>query len=79
MYIDYFEKDLRKNAEQLTTKKLRSLQLFKANLLEGISYYQQLIPQLKNEAESYLNKMRAELAQLEEAVQQIALPVPAMA
>jgi len=69
---------LKKNTEQLTTKKLRSLQLFKANLLEGISYYQRLIPQLKNEAESYLNEMRAELAQFEEAVQQIVLPVPAM-
>jgi len=79
MYVDYFEKELKKNTEQLTTKKLRSLQLFKTNLLEGISYYQQLLPRFKNEAESYLNEMREELTQFEKVIQQMALPEPAMA
>lgn len=76
MYVKYFDDELKKNKDSLTSKKVRSLQLFQNNLLQGIAYYKKLVPMLKNEAERYLEEMKAELSQFENTIQQMAIPVP---
>lgn len=79
MYVQYFEDELKKSRDSLTTKKARSLQSFQANLLQGINYYKGLLPMLKNEAERYLQEMKEELSQFEETLQNMSLPIPVTA
>lgn len=79
MYVQYFEDELKKSRDSLTTKKARSLQSFQANLLQGINYYKGLLPMLKNEAERYLQEMKDELSQFEETLQNMSLPIPVVA
>jgi hypothetical protein len=79
MYVQYFEDELKKSRNSLTTKKARSLQSFQANLLQGINYYKGLLPMLKNEAERYLQEMKEELSQFEETLQSMSLPIPVVA
>jgi hypothetical protein len=76
MYVKYFDDELKKNVDNLTTKKVRYLQLFQSNLLQGVAYYKELIPSLKNEAERYLEEMKEELNQFEEKIQNMSVPVP---
>ncbi|WP_428656891.1 hypothetical protein [Runella sp.] len=75
MYVKYFDDELKKNRNSLTTKKMRYLQLFQANLLQGIAYYKELIPSLRNEAERYLEEMKEELNQFEYTLKNVQMPV----
>lgn len=59
MYVDYFKERLAK--VDITPKQLKSVQAFKANLLEGIEYYQQLLPAIKRETTAYIAAMKEEL------------------
>jgi len=79
MYVKYFDDELKKSADNLTTKKVRYLQLFQNNLLQGIAYYKELIPSLKNEAERYLEEMKEELNQFEDMIRNKTVPVPVSA
>jgi hypothetical protein len=44
MYLDYFKNECKTAASASTVAQVKKLQLFKKNLLEGISYYQNLLP-----------------------------------
>jgi hypothetical protein len=79
MYVKYFDDELKKNKESLTSKKVRSLQLFQSNLLQGIAYYKELVPMLKNETERYLEEMKEELFLFENIIKQMVIPVPVRA
>jgi hypothetical protein len=79
MYVKYFDDELKKSADNLTTKKVRYLQLFQNNLLQGVAYYKELIPSLKNEAERYLEEMKEELNQFENTIRNKTVPVPVSA
>ncbi|RDB02666.1 hypothetical protein [Runella aurantiaca] len=79
MYVKYFDDELKKSADHLTTKKVRYLQLFQNNLLQGVAYYKELIPSLKNEAERYLEEMKEELNQFENTIRNKTVPVPVSA
>jgi hypothetical protein len=76
MYINYFDDELKKNMDSLTTKKVRYFQLFQTNLLQGVDYYKRLMPSLKNEAERYLEEMKEELNQFENTIKNMSVPVP---
>ena len=76
MYVKYFDDEMKKNMDNLTTKKVRYFQLFQTNLLQGVDYYKQLIPSLKNEAERYLEEMKEELNQFENTIKNMSVPVP---
>lgn len=79
MYVKYFDDELKKSADNLTTKKVRYLQLFQNNLLQGVAYYKELLPSLKNEAERYLEEMKEELNQFENTIRNKTVPVPVSA
>lgn len=46
LYVDYLKKDIENNEGHLNDKKLKQLENFKAELLRGIGYYQQLLPKI---------------------------------
>lgn len=61
LYVDYFTKEIEKTIAEAGQKKMKQLEAFKVNLINGIDYYLDLLPKMKLEAESYLNTMAEEL------------------
>ena len=63
MYVDYFRTEIENITEQMTTSQLKKWNTFKANLFDGIAYYQNLFDstsysknetaQIKQQLESY--------------------------
>jgi len=62
MYIDYLSKEISKRLPEPTPKDYEYFEFFKANLLNGITYYQDiLIPNLTTQTPDYRNRMLEEL------------------
>ncbi len=60
MYVDFYKKRLEPNLS-VSPKQLKYLQTFKANLLEGIDYYKNLVTFFKKESDQYILIMKDEL------------------
>ncbi|MBC7745430.1 MAG: hypothetical protein H7096_10035 [Flavobacterium sp.] len=71
LYIDYLKKDIETHLNELSDKKAKYINKFKDQLQQGISYYKGLIPQLNNQTDSYLLKMKAELLDAEQSLEKI--------
>ncbi len=78
LYIDYYQRMLEKHVEGLHTRvdslhsKARTLlHSFHENLMDGIAYYHGLIPDIREESEQMLNRMRSELELLEERLREL--------
>ncbi|MBX3164525.1 MAG: hypothetical protein KF900_08590 [Bacteroidetes bacterium] len=64
MYVDYLKKELDKNLEALNEKQAKYFSSFKANLLQGIEYYKNLLPKMTDEADEFKKKMKEEIEAL---------------
>ena len=60
LYIDHFRKKI-ESGSVLNPKQAKSLNAFKANLLDGIDYYKKMALDLKKETEHYISVMKDEL------------------
>ncbi|MBS1511043.1 MAG: hypothetical protein JST86_09390 [Bacteroidetes bacterium] len=60
LYIDHFKKKIAVGIE-LSSKQVKSLNIFKTNLFEGINYYKRLASDLKKETDQYISVMKEEL------------------
>lgn len=69
LYVDYLSKEIDKNINNLSDKKSKYFGAFKSELLKGIEYYQNLIPNIKDESETLKTKMQEELEQLKKSLQ----------
>lgn len=69
LYVDYLSKEIDKNINNLSDKKSKYFGAFKSELLKGIEYYQNLIPNIKDESETLKTKMQEELEQLKNSLQ----------
>lgn len=49
LYLEYLTNDIQQSFKNLNDKKVKYLTSFKNQLLEGITYYKQLIPEMKKE------------------------------
>ncbi|MDX9758335.1 MAG: hypothetical protein RBU27_04160 [Bacteroidota bacterium] len=79
LYIDYYQRLLDRNMGQLHDRvdslqnKARTLlHEFHDNLMDGIAYYRGLIPEIREESEHMLERMRLELAALEQRLIELA-------
>lgn len=75
LYIDYLKNSIEKNISTMNAKQNKYLQTFKTNLLEGIEYYKNLLPQLKRETEQYKDKMKNELLTFQAFLKTINIPL----
>ncbi|KUO59197.1 hypothetical protein APF79_11290 [bacterium BRH_c32] len=64
LYIDYMHK-------RVSEEKL--FNTFKNNIIEGINYYRELLPEIKEETEKVRERIREELEQLEQKLSSIAV------
>lgn len=71
MYIDYFANELKNLAPKLTAVEQAYLNEFKTNLLEGITYYKQLIPKMIQESKKYQQNMLQELSSLKNELETV--------
>jgi len=74
MYINYLKKELNESLNSLNGKKIKYFEGFKTNLFSGITYYQDLIKEMKEETETFQVKFKNELNQFKETVKNIKLP-----
>ena len=65
MYLDYFRNLVAEQGTSVTDKQQKYLQLFRQNLLQGISYYEELLPKLFT-AKAEQDLLRAQLTQSKE-------------
>ncbi len=74
LYIDYFRKDTETNIREITAKKTKQLEKFKEQLISGINYYTDLLPDLITMGQAIDNSIQDELARLKMLVDQIRVP-----
>lgn len=68
LYVDYLKKDIALQLDELSTKKARYFSKFKAQLLQGIAYYKELIPELKKQSNVAISEMQQQLQQAENSL-----------
>ena len=72
LYVDYLKKDIETNLKTLTDKKVKQLDKFKEQLLIGIDYYTQLIPELQKYSVSFNYNFKNDLDKFQSLIKQIA-------
>jgi hypothetical protein len=65
LYVEHYRKDIERQAQATNDKKKKYLQKFKDQLLVGIEYYKELIPQLTNQTNVYREEMFLQLSAIE--------------
>ncbi|TCC97076.1 hypothetical protein [Pedobacter hiemivivus] len=68
LYIDYLKKDISNQLNELSAKKAKYFIKFKEQLLQGITYYQELIPELKRQSNIAIAEMQQRLKQAENSL-----------
>lgn len=61
LYVDYLKKDIAAQLEELSAKKDKYFSKFKSQLLSGIAYYRELIPELTFQHSSSVEEMLRQL------------------
>lgn len=73
LYVDYLKAELNKNIDSVTANKARQLKEFQSNLMKGISYYKELLSELKHETSLKVEEMKFELLKLEAEIKLLEL------
>ncbi|UPS93119.1 hypothetical protein GMA17_12160 [Bizionia sp. M204] len=72
MYVDYLKNDIATFTDDLSAKQIKKWTTFKANLLEGVGYYQKLF---KETMEPNTTVIQADIMVYEQAINSIEIPV----
>ncbi|MBT5855387.1 hypothetical protein HOH87_01970 [bacterium] len=71
MYIEHFEKEIKKVLPEPTVKQIDYLNLYKTNLNDGMAYYQNLIPTIIQESDEVKETMIRDLTQFQDQLTSI--------
>jgi len=66
LYVDYFQRMINESLKPISEKTQGYLKNFSDNIHEGIAYYRKLIPEIREESEQALQRMRVMLDALEQ-------------
>ena len=77
LYVSYLKKDIETNIRVLTDKKIKQLVKFKEQLFNGIEYYKNLVPELKEYSQKINNNFTSDLDNLQNLLNRLPLPVEA--
>lgn len=72
LYIGYLKKDVETSIRDLTDKKAKQLEKFKAQLLNGIEYYESLLPELITYQNNIASTLQADLKRVREMTEHVA-------
>lgn len=73
LYVEYLKKELFRNVQTISDKQEKLFHTFKNNLLEGIAYYRNLLPQIKFDTNECFLLMKSELDLFENRIQRTLL------
>lgn len=76
LYVDYFLNEINMYIENISLKQTRYFATFKENLLKGVEYYRNIIPEMKLFSETALDSFGRDLERLEAAIRNIPVPIP---
>jgi hypothetical protein len=68
LYFDYLKTEIEDQYNTITEKKLEYFKTFRANLINGIDYYEQLIPKIKQNNSDLKNNVRQQLNDLKNSL-----------
>ncbi|HRO40532.1 MAG TPA: hypothetical protein PLV70_04310 [Flavobacteriales bacterium] len=76
LYVDYLHREFEHVKHAATEKQRRYIETFKANLLEGIKYYENLAPELQRQARVRIERFTDDLRRHAQEVGAMLLPAP---
>lgn len=71
LYVDYLKKEFQKLIPEATSKQEAYLEKFRNNLNIGLSYYQNLVNSIQMDSEEILEKMKAQLKELQAEIESL--------
>ncbi len=74
LYVQYLGREIDEVREAMTAKQQRHFENFKTNLLNGIHYYEELLPVLQQEFHGKLQRFKVDLERFAQEVQGMAVP-----
>ena len=74
LYVQYLGREIDEVREAMTAKQQRHFENFKTNLLNGIRYYEELLPVLQQEFHGKLQRFKVDLERFAQEVQGMAVP-----
>jgi hypothetical protein len=77
LYMDYLKRELQQVRDSVTAKQQRYFATFKANMEEGIAYYEELLPVLHARASVHVEQLRDDLDRAARELRGLLLPVVA--
>ncbi|HMN06066.1 MAG TPA: hypothetical protein PKD45_10085 [Flavobacteriales bacterium] len=78
LYVDYLKREFEHVKEAATDKQRRYVESFKANLLKGIGYYEELSPQIHQQAREKMDRSKEEWGKYATRVRARVLPEPVL-
>lgn len=76
LYVEYLRREFEHVKHAATEKQRRYIETFKANLLEGIRYYENLAPELQRQAKVRMQRFTDDLLRHAHEVRTMLLPAP---
>lgn len=71
LYVDYLKKEIQSQREALTAKQNKYFTSFKENLLSGVNYYRNLVPEIKQFSKTQLENFENDLLKLETEISEV--------
>ena len=71
LYVDYLKKDIENSAQEMSDKKIKQLERFKEQLLNGVEYYNQIFPSIQKFCDSCSKTFQQELKNLDAQIKQL--------
>src|SRR5690606_21646290 len=77
LYVTYLKKEFDSKVTEKIAKKEAYLEKFRNNLVEGVSYYQEMISSVQIDSEDILQKMRGQFISLKNEIESFSLQMKA--
>lgn len=78
LYVEYLKREFDHVKDSATDKQRRYVETFKDNLLNGIGYYEELAPQIYQQAMEQVDRFKGELGQYASRIRAMVLPEPVL-
>jgi hypothetical protein len=77
--VKYLKNQIKKFTNETIDQQIKFVETFKNNLFDGINYYIDLAENMKTETSSFIEKIKSDLAKIEEELIRITVQEPELA
>lgn len=74
LYVDFLMNEINSCSKDITSKQSTFIQTFRTNLMNGINYYKELLPNLKKETAEYIDKIFDDLNNYQAVLNALHIP-----